>query len=254
MSTNDSEPCADSRTVVFLAWGEAAISGVVRCLKKSALPDCPVIVVTDKETPARNLPDKVSIVRKNLDFFAGKVRKSALISVLPEGLETVLFLDADTIVLDDISLGFEMAELHGIAMAPAPHYSLADFRNFRKIMIQEGVKPRGQLLYNSGVIFFSLKHPQTRAVFDLGLALAQKYPDAPWGDQTYLTLAMELLAFNPYTLSPSFNHRAFGELISGRLHIWHSYNPVPDTATCLEPGYLHRYERGNIVRAVKVPL
>lgn len=254
MSMKKFAPCANSRTIVFLAWGEAAIDGVVRCLKESKLPDYPVFVITDEETPVQKLPAKVSVTRKNLHFFSGKVRKSALLSMLPEGLETVLFLDVDTIVLDDISLGFDMAEKHGIAMAPAPHYSLADFRNFQKIMILEGVMPRGQLLYNSGVIFFSLKHPKTRAVFNLGMALAQKYPNAPWGDQTYLTLAMDLLAFNPYTLSPSFNHRAFGELISGSLRIWHSYKPVPDTAANLQPGYLHRYEGGNIVRALKVPL
>lgn len=255
MPARNSSPCeAKLRTIVFLAWGEQAIDGVVRCLKESQLPDYPVIVITDETTPTHNLPDKVSVTRKDLHFFSGKVRKSALLSLLPAGLETVLFLDVDTIVLDDISLGFDMAEKHGIAMAPAPHYSLADFRNFRQIMIQEGLMPRGQLLYNSGVIFFSLKHPQTRPVFDLGLALARKYPDAPWGDQTYLTLAMELLSFNPYTLSPSFNHRAFGELISGSLRIWHSYRSLPDSATNLEPGYLHRYEGGKLVRALKVPL
>jgi hypothetical protein len=244
----------DTRTIAFLAWGEQAIDGVLRCLHKSTLPDYPVVLVTDLETPIDKIPSNVSVKRVDLTFFSGKVRKSALLAVLPEGLETVLFLDVDTIVLDDISLGFDMAEKHGIAMAPAPHYSLADFRNFEQIMNMEGIQPRGQLLYNSGVIFFSLKHLKTREVFDLGLTLAEKYPDAPWGDQTYLTLAMEILSFNPYTLSPSFNHRAFGELISGNLRIWHSFSEPPANATDLEKGYLHRIENGQFVRALKVPL
>ncbi|MFT6098257.1 MAG: hypothetical protein ACJAYF_000793 [Arenicella sp.] len=242
------------RTIAFLAWGEQAINCVLRCLQKSTLPDYPIVLVTDFETPIDDIPKNVSVERVDLSFFSGKVRKSALLKVLPAGLETVLFLDVDTIVLDDISLGFDMAEKHGIAMAPAPHYSLADFRNFEQIMIKEGIQPRGQLLYNSGVIFFSLKHLKTREVFDLGLTLAEKYPDAPWGDQTYLTLAMEILGFNPYTLSPSFNHRAFGELISGNLRIWHSFSEPPANATGLAKGYLHRVENGEIVRALKVPL
>jgi hypothetical protein len=253
MSANDPVPSGSSRTIVFLTWGEAAIESVARCLRESTLPDYPIVVVTDAETRTDTLPDKVSVVRTDFRF-SGKVRKSELLTALPDGLETVLFLDVDTVVMRDISLGFDMAETHGIAMAPAPHYSLADFRDFRKIMIQEGVTPRGQLLYNSGVIFFSLKHPAVRPVFDLALALALKYPDAPWGDQPYLTLAMEILTFSPYTLSPSFNYRAFGELISGSLRIWHSYRPVPDGATRLQPGYLYRYENGVLVRALKVPL
>jgi hypothetical protein len=65
---------------------------------------------------------------------------------------------------------------------------------------------------------------------------------------------MEMLGFNPYTLSPSFNYRAFGELISGSIRIWHSYAPVPPYAASLERGYLHRYETGRLVKAMKVPL
>ena len=244
---------AGSRTIVFIAWGESAIGTMRRCLRESTLPDYPVLLVTDSETPTDDLPDGVRIVRRDTGF-SGKVRKVALLTELPDDLETVLFLDVDTVVIDDISLGFDMAEKHGIAMAPAPHYSLADFRNFRKIMIQENVFPRGQLIYNSGVIFFSLKNPAVRSVFNLALTLAHKYPDAPWGDQPYLTLAMEMLAFNPYTLSPSFNHRGFGELISGSLRIWHSYRPVPEAATSLQAGYLHRFENGALVPVLKVPL
>ena len=89
---------------------------------------------------------------------------------------------------------------------------------------------------------------------DQTLKLAQKYQDKVWNEQPYFSLAMEMLNFNPYTLSPSFNHRGFGELISGSIRIWHSYEPVPRDAANLEKGYLHRYEKGKLVKAVKVPL
>ncbi len=253
MQAFESNPAYGPRVIAFLVWGSAAVASVARCLAQSRLPDYPILLATDLETPTDALPPEVEIFRSPMAF-SGKERKSALLDCLPPGLRTVLFLDADTIVVDDISLGFDKAEQHGMAMAPAPHYSLADFRGFRQIMELEGVTPRGQLVYNSGVIFFSLEHPGVREVFDLALALARKHPDAPWGDQTYLTLAMEMLEFNPYTLSPSFNHRGFGEFLSGGLRIWHSYSPVPANAGELEPGYLHRHERGRFVQAMKVPL
>jgi len=104
------------------------------------------------------------------------------------------------------------------------------------------------------VIFCTPQRPDVRAVFDSALALGQKYYDRIWSDQTYLSLAIELEGFNPYTLSPSFNYRGFGELISGSIRIWHSYKPLPKNAASLEKGYLHRYEKGKLVKALKVPL
>ena len=241
------------RTIIFFAWGAEWIQRVAECIRESRLPDYPVFVVTDTATNTSSLPKNVEIVRLVFGLF-GKARKAEFFAHLPEKIGTALFIDADTRVVDDISLGFEKAEKHGIAIAPAPHYSLADFRDFRQIMVVEGVPPLGQMIYNTGVIFAVPHRPEVRAVFDLTLKLAQKYQDKVWNEQPYLTLAMELLGFNPYTLSPSFNHRAFGELISGPIRIWHSYEPLPSDAASLEKGYLHRYEKGKLVKAVKVPL
>jgi hypothetical protein len=242
-----------NRAIVFPAWGAEYVKRVASCIRESKLPAYPILVMTDVMTDVTSLPTGIEVVRRDCHL-SGKVRKTELLTRIPEKTETALLLDADTRVIDDVSLGFEKAERHGIAMVPAPHYSLADFRDFRRIMLCEEVAPLGQIVYNSGVIFVTPQRPEVRAVLDLTLALAKKYPDAPWGDQTYLSLAMELQGFNPYALSPSFNYRAFGELISGSIRIWHSYEPLPDNAASLEKGYLHRYEKGKLVKAVKVPL
>lgn len=242
-----------SRAIVFFAWGAEYIDRVASCIRESRLPEYPVFLVTDATTDAGVLSPKVAVIRRECQL-GGKARKTELFTCLPEQIETALVLDADTRVIDDVSLGFEKAENHGIAIVPAPHYSLADFRDFRQVMLKEGVTPRGQIIYNSGVIFCRPHRADVRAVFDLTLALAQKYRDKVWSDQTYLSLAIELLNFNPYTLSPSFNYRGFGELISGSIRIWHSYEPLPPNAASLEKGYLHRYEKGKLVKAVKVPL
>jgi hypothetical protein len=242
-----------NRAIVFFAWGTDYVERVAACIRESRLPDYPIIVVTDTETSASGLPSRVEVVRLVFEL-SGKAKKAEFFGRVPEKFGTTVFLDADTRVIDDVSLGFEKAEKHGIAIAPAPHYSLADFRDFRQIMTEEGVQPLGQMVYNTGVIFATPHRPDVRAVFDRTLALAQKYRDRPWNEQPYLSLAMELLSFNPYTLSPSFNHRGFGELISGSIRIWHSYEPLPGNAASLEKGYLHRHEKGKLVKAVKVPL
>lgn len=238
---------------MFFAWGADWIGRVAACIRESKLPDYPVFVVTDTTTDTKSLPANVEVVRLVFQL-SGKARKAEFFVRSPEEIGTALFIDADTRVVDDISLGFDKAEQHGIAIAPAPHYSLADFRDFRQVMIAEGVTPRGQLVYNTGVIFATPHRPEVGAVFDQTLRLAQKYQDKVWNEQPYFSLAMEMLNFNPYTLSPSFNHRGFGELISGSIRIWHSYEPLPRDAGSLEKGYLHRYEKGKLVKAVKVPL
>jgi hypothetical protein len=241
------------RAIVFPAWGAKHIAMVASCISESRLPDYPLFVITDQSTPTEGLPKEVKIVRCECKL-AGKARKTEFFNRLPEKIETALLLDVDTRVIDDISLGFDKAEKHGIAIVPAPHYSLADFRSFGEAMLNEGVPPRGQMIYNSGVIFYATQLPDVRAVFDSALQLAQKYSDRIWSDQTYLSLAIEILGFNPHCLSPSFNYRGFGELISGSIRIWHSYEPLPKNAGSLEKGYLHRYEKGKLVKAVKVPL
>lgn len=243
----------NNRGIVFFAWGDEWIERTAACIRESKLPEYPVFVVTDATTDTKALAKNAEVVRRGFQL-SGKARKAELFARSPAQIDTMLFIDADTRVVDDISLGFEKAEQYGIAIAPAPHYSLPDFRDFRQVMIAEGVTPRGQIVYNTGVIFATPHRPEVRAVFDQTLKLAQKYQDKVWNEQPYFSLAMEMLNFNPYTLSPSFNHRGFGELISGSIRIWHSYEPVPRDAANLEKGYLHRYEKGKLVKAVKVPL
>jgi len=240
-------------TVVYMAWGEKYIEQIANSIRSSTLPDANICVITDESTPTSCLPNDVQIVRKSIDI-KGKLTKLLLISLLPENLGTVLFLDVDTAVTGDVSLGFEKAEQYGVAMSAAPHYSLEHFRNFGIVMDREGVPRKGQLLYNSGVMFLNTSNPMVRKIFELACSVASKDDVTPWGDQTYITLAMEMLGFNPYTLSSSFNYRAFGELLSGQMRIWHSYKAMPAKIENLEVGYLYRYEKGTMHPAKRVPV
>ncbi len=91
-------------------------------------------------------------------------------------------------------------------------------------MISEGITPKGQMQYNSGVIFFSFRDEVVR-VFKKWNELAEKYK-LRW-DQPLLTLAMELLDFRPYVLSLNYNYRGMGVPIIGNVRIWHTPHEPP---------------------------
>ena len=235
------------RGIVFLAWGKKYIELMKINIHKGQLPNYPIFLITDENTQVDQFDARLTIIRTKFKLIGrkGHARKSELWENLPEGFDSMLFLDVDTRVLGDISLGFDKAEKFGIAMAQAAHYSLDYFNNYSRIMAEEGIKPQGQLLYNSGVIFFSIT-PSVEEVFKLYRNLCEKYSEKSnslFGDQVHLTLAMEKLNFNPYTLSTSYNHRAFGELISGKIYIWHSRKSVPANVNDLTSVFPIRYSR-----------
>ena len=233
------------RAILFMAWGQRYLADLERCLSESHLPDYPVFLMTDARTPVNHFKKRLNVIRCafNLD---GKMRKCEMVDYLPSGFDSWLFLDTDTRVLLDISLGFDKAELHGLAIAQATHYSLDHFHGFNEVMKKEGIKSRGELIYNTGVIFFSF--PKAKPIFDKWKQLGEKYQNAKWSDQPYFSLAMELIQFSPYTLSTGYNHRAFGEIISGVIRIWHSRHKVPRNLNHLDPTWPRRFKNGCIIR------
>jgi hypothetical protein len=209
------------RAIVFVAWGETFIAEVLNCIRAStALPDVERILITDQTSAP---PDGIfTVIRPDFKTH-GHLRKTELFDILPKGYDSFLFLDSDTLVIADIELGFIKAETHGIAVAPAPHYSRTIID---QLMEQEGLSKSGQLLYNSGVLFFS---PDKRVaeVFRLWGELGKKYLGVYYHDQPFFTVAMEKLNFNPYTLSIDYNYRGVSDRISGIVRIWHSHTPMP---------------------------
>ncbi len=219
------------RAVVFLAWGKRHVNQVISCIKESKLSGYSLILITDCST---EVPEKVpglEIVRAEF-IHDGFLRKAELSVFLPKGYDSYLFLDSDTVVIEDISFGFEKAEIHGIAMATATHYSLDHFWNAGDVMRKEKLDASGQLQYNSGVMFFTLTD-RVNNVFNQWRELAEWYRNEMFDDdQSLLSIAMEKLNFNPYTLSRNYNYRYLekripGELISGVVRIWHSHSKVP---------------------------
>ena len=131
-------------------------------------------------------------------------RKAELIKFLPPDWSEFIFFDTDIEVLDDLSLGLEKALFHGFALAPANGYLFEQYGAFDKVMLLEGIEPKGQLQYNSGLFFFSTAYPGVENILRLWLDLCRKYSSRSvcWkGDQPYLNLVFEISKFAPSCLS-----------------------------------------------------
>jgi len=217
------------RAIVYQAWGQKYIAEAVRSATTAAIVRADRLLITNAES-RRFLPPDPPFERVIEHSFKlpGMLAKCEWVTLLPPEYDSFAYLDTDTFILDDIDQAFEKAELHGIAVAPAAAYSLDHFFGFDQVLARLGVRSRDILMYNAGVIFFT-RYPAAWRVLTKyhELCHAVQGGDPPWGDQPYLTLAMELFSFNPYTLSIAYNYRSFGELANGRIRIWHSHEPPP---------------------------
>lgn len=215
------------RAIVWLCWGEKFLDEAVESARSALAIEADRILITDEAgalyTGQRT--EFTSIVRMT-PVYRNNLEKSRLIDLLPGGYDSFLYLDTDTRILGDVMLGFDKAARHGIAMVPAPHYNLTS-SNFDRFMMQSGITPADQLVYNAGVIYFRLTPPVRQVLErwrDFASAAAQS---GMVRDQPLLTLAMEQLGFAPYALSPLYNYRSVTEWAIGTIRIWHSHFPPP---------------------------
>lgn len=145
--------------------------------------------------------------------------------------DETLWLDTDTLILDDLTFAFDMAAIHGIAIVIAPHSSLRG----RGI---EGI-PEEAPEYNCGAVWVNSNHP---AIVDFGKKWkneAEGYNGGGWWtDQSSLSYMLYKYKINPYVLPSNWNFRAYmnREFSKGEFHtshgfgpikIWHSRTPVP---------------------------
>ena len=212
------------RAILFVAWGEFFVQEVLECIAESELPDCPLYLMCDLETP---VPPAAGLEVIRVPFsLGGKLRKAELGAHLPEEVDSWLFLDSDTRVVGDLGLGFDKAEEHGLALALAPHCTLEAFHGFGAVMDAEGVARRGQVQFNTGVVFFR-RGESVDGVLRRWHELCLRHGGREHSDQPYFTLALEQLGVRPYVLSPAFNYRGVGEWLSGSLRVWHARAPLP---------------------------
>ncbi len=214
------------RAIVFMSWGKSFVE-LKRCLDESRnqLSPYDLILITDYHSDLLDVEEEIDhVVRVNFKR-EGLMRKTELHQYIPLGWDSYCLLDCDTIVLGDISLGFEMAERHGIAIAPTEHYCLDEFWGFDKILAREGLGRRGWMHYNTGVVFIS--KPLADIILEEWDKLGDKYKDEWTNDQPFFTMAMIKHEFLPFVLTVGYNFRGFGEGASGEVRIWHNYGILP---------------------------
>ena len=217
----------DGCAVIHIGWGESYLDQIALSILDSIPLNLPHFLITEENPPLKSEYRKLFDAVIEVNFEGSDInRKSEVLRHLPIEFDTWLFLDADTRILKPITLGFEKAKQHGLAIPIEVQYCLEAYTTFGRVLDSEKVERRGILHYNTGVIFFQL-NAQVKELFRLWDDLCHKHEKINNNVQPYLTLAMEKLGFLPYVLSPSYSYRGFGELASGDIYIWHSYVHLP---------------------------
>jgi len=234
------------QAILFVGWGakgtldaELAVQRLPSQIERDTyiVSDHPLIL----KTPARHIA---------VDFAAEHtLRKAeAIVHHAPSGYSSILYLDSDITLLEDVPYIFEKAERHGLALAIAPTYSLDEYRSFGKVLEREGVPNLSQLQYQAGLIAFS-ETEAVRRVFNKWIELGEKHSDIWVRDQPQLSLALELCDFQPFVLSKNYNFRGIFEPVIGKVRVWHSFSPVPDNLNSYSQPYPPRLlARGKIRR------
>ena len=212
-------------------------------LKSEPLREYDIFLITDPDSVVSQLELFTEVIRADFQLISLQ-RKTEVGRYLPQSYDAWLILDGDTVVLDDISFGFEMALKYGVAIVPAPLYDLDTFRGFEGVLEAKQVGFKNRLQYNTGVIFLA----NSPRMLDLLSTWNELITESGFrNDQPLFTLAMEFLEINPYALSPAYNCRGLGEVICGKVRIWHSRMPVPQNLNRDTSGWARRMHHGHLI-------
>lgn len=142
--------------------------------------------------------------------------------------DETLYLDCDTIVLGDLSFGFEKAEKHGLACSICEAPWAARYHKSIQGDIVE---------YNTGVMFFR-KGDAVKPLFDEWKRLAPITDSSikfvmtgvimtmRENDQGSFALAVHNTGFNPCVLPLNWNYRPMLQpVFFGPIKVWHDYEP-----------------------------
>lgn len=144
--------------------------------------------------------------------------------------DTTLYLDADTVVLGDLSYGFEKAEQHGLACCICECPWANRYPSIEGDIIE----------YNTGVLFWK-KSEEVNMIFDAWKHYNRwldssiefiKQDGTParmeHNDQAGFAMAVHDLGFNPYVLPLNWNFRQlWHKNWFGSIKIWHDYAAPP---------------------------
>lgn len=198
-----------SRGVLYLVWGKASAGPLERSIAsvKRHHGDLPVHV--EHLPPGSNLLDKAVMGR-----------------VTP--FDETLFLDADTVVLGDLSFGFAQAQRHGLACCICECPWAQRYNGWPGVGVE----------YNTGVLFWT---KAAAPVMQRWEAIAKTVDSSmEWqgengpvrmanNDQGGFAYAVRDTGYNPFVLPMNYNLRpAWHRNWFGPVKVWHDYkNPPP---------------------------
>jgi hypothetical protein len=197
-----------TRGVIYVYWGDRIDSELKRSIDslKRIHPELPHTCF--------KLPQGSSLLNK-----AGMAELSPY--------DTTLFLDTDTVVLDRLDFGFEMAERHGLACC------INECPWARRYADIGG----DQIEYNTGVLFFTVTANPVFDAWKLRVASMDSSIVFTRGnqrltmshnDQAGFSQAIADTCFNPFVLPLNWNLRpAWHKTFFGPVKIWHDRSEVP---------------------------
>jgi hypothetical protein len=202
------------RGALYIVWGRDG--KVERGLERSRQslrtfhPELPVeIIRLDVQDPVKGLLEKARMYEKS-------------------PFRETLYLDADTVVLGNLSFGFRKAQDFGLACCICECPWARRYAGIQGEAVE----------YNTGVLFFS---EQAKPVFETWARLAPQTdssslylrPDGqrilmPYNDQGSFAAAIEETQFSPFVLPLNWNFRPqWQRSFFGPVKIWHDYADVP---------------------------
>lgn len=199
-----------NRGILYVYWGNKYQKYLDRSIEsvKRWHPELPIHVET--------LPEKSTFLDK-----------ARMYEMSP--FEETLFLDVDTVVLGNLTFGFEKAGKFGLAC------SICECPWARRYM--DGGLSGDVVEYNTGVLFFTSK---AKPLFDVWADCVTKIDSSikhvvegrlavmPHNDQGGFTWAVEETGVLPYVLSYNWNFRPiWHHSFFGPIKIWHDYSDVP---------------------------
>jgi hypothetical protein len=197
-----------SRGVLYIKWGTQVDSVLDRSISslKKIHPNLPIYV--------HQLADNASLLDK-----------ATMHRLTP--FDETLYLDADTVVLDRLDFGFDMARQHGLACC------ICECPWARRY----GGIGGDEVEYNTGVLFFTRK---SHRIFETWREHAKSIDSSikfyqndepcvmPYNDQAAFSLAVSQSPTAPFILPFNWNLRpVYHRSWWGPIKIWHDYRPPP---------------------------
>lgn len=203
-----------SRGVVYVVWDYSGENMEIyaKLVSRSARSvqlwtNLPTHIITDKFFPKEYESNFDSVVKVDWGEQAcGFVPKAWVVDT---PFDQTLFLDADTLVMDNLEGGFDKLNKHGLCLSHAPVFN--------------------HHLYNSGVIWFDKTVPYAWEFMKIWSNVTKSKKLGCNEQQTINALANRL-NLRPYVLPHSYNFRAqFLELqwLNGPMRILHWSGPEP---------------------------